>query len=84
MKQTNGFIKLFCYINICYAFYDSKSTLNIYSILGTPYYLSPEQILGKDVTIQSDIYSLGATFYHMVTGEHPFQGTDVYNIIHLH
>lgn len=51
-------------------------------ILGTPYYLSPEQILGKDVTIQSDIYSLGATFYHMVTGEHPFQGTDVYNIIH--
>lgn len=51
-------------------------------ILGTPYYLSPEQILGKEITIQSDIYSLGATFYHMVTGEHPFQGTDVYAIIH--
>ena len=40
MKQTNGFIKLFCYSNICYAFYDSKSTLNIYSILGTPYYMN--------------------------------------------
>jgi CheY-like chemotaxis protein/tRNA A-37 threonylcarbamoyl transferase component Bud32 len=51
-------------------------------ILGTPYYLSPEQILGKEITIQSDIYSLGATFYHMITGEHPFQGSDVYNIIH--
>ncbi|NUM33748.1 MAG: protein kinase [Candidatus Brocadiae bacterium] len=51
-------------------------------ILGTPYYLSPEQILGKEITIQSDIYSLGATFYHMVTGTHPFQGPDVYNIIH--
>ncbi len=51
-------------------------------ILGTPYYLSPEQILGKQVTIQSDIYSLGATFYHMVTGEVPFQGNDVLDIIH--
>lgn len=40
MKQTNGFIKLFTYSNICYAFYDSKSTLNIYSILGTPYYMN--------------------------------------------
>ena len=40
MKQTNGFIKLFTYSNICYAFYDSKSTLNIYSLLGTPYYMN--------------------------------------------
>jgi tRNA A-37 threonylcarbamoyl transferase component Bud32 len=51
-------------------------------ILGTPYYLSPEQILGEQVTIQSDIYSLGATLYHIVTGEVPFQGLDVYSIIH--
>ena len=40
MKQTNGFIKLFTHSNICYAFYDSKNTLNIYSILGTPYYMN--------------------------------------------
>ena len=40
MKQIIGFIKLFSYSNICYAFYDSKSTLNIYSILGTPYYMN--------------------------------------------
>lgn len=51
-------------------------------ILGTPYYLSPEQIQGRNITIQSDIYSLGATFYHIVTGELPFQGGDVYSIIH--
>ncbi|WP_372368320.1 protein kinase [Candidatus Uabimicrobium sp. HlEnr_7] len=51
-------------------------------ILGTPYYLSPEQILGKDVTIQSDIYSLGATFYHMLVGDVPFEGNDVLDIIH--
>ena len=40
MKQNSGFIKLFTYSNICYAFYDSKSTLNIYSILGTPYLMN--------------------------------------------
>ena len=40
MKSINGFIKLFTHSNICYAFYDSKSTLNIYSILGTPYYMN--------------------------------------------
>ena len=40
MKSISGFIKLFCHSNICYAFYDSKSTLNIYSILGTPYYMN--------------------------------------------
>lgn len=51
-------------------------------ILGTPYYLSPEQISGEPVTSQSDIYSLGATYYHMVTGEVPFQGQDVCSIIH--
>ena len=50
-------------------------------ILGTPYYLSPEQIQGEKVSIQSDIYSLGATFYHMITGQVPFQGQDVYSII---
>jgi serine/threonine-protein kinase len=42
---------------------------------GTPYYISPEQIHGKvDIDYRADIYSLGATFYHMVTGRVPFEG----------
>ena len=41
-------------------------------VLGTPAYLSPEQVLGERLDIRSDIYSLGATFYHIVTGELPF------------
>ena len=50
-------------------------------ILGTPYYLSPEQAMGETLDIRSDIYSLGATFYHAVTGNVPFRGSSTIAII---
>ena len=40
MKQIDSFIKLFAYNNICFAYYDSRSTINIFSLLGTPLYLN--------------------------------------------
>ena len=51
--------------------------------MGTPFYMSPEQIQDvKRVDARSDLYSLGATLYHMLTGVPPFQGESVYSIIH--
>jgi serine/threonine protein kinase len=41
--------------------------------MGTVYYMSPEQVQGKKVDIRSDIYSLGVTFYQMLTGVNPYK-----------
>ncbi|MCH8852839.1 MAG: serine/threonine protein kinase [Planctomycetes bacterium] len=52
---------------------------------GTPYYISPEQIRGEiHIDARADIYSLGATFYHMVTGKVPFEGSSPSSVMHKH
>jgi serine/threonine-protein kinase len=43
-------------------------------IMGTPHYMSPEQVKGEDVDAASDIYALGALTFHAATGQPPFDG----------
>ena len=50
------------------------------TVLGSPRYMSPEQIKGQTVDARSDLYSLGLVFYEMATGTHPFQGKDTTSI----
>ena len=53
-------------------------------VLGTPHYMAPEQAMGKALDRRADIYSLGATFYHMLTGKTPFKGTTVTELLKAH
>jgi len=52
---------------------------------GTPYYIAPEQIRGEmDIDFRADIYSLGATLYHMVTGRVPYDGATPTEVMRKH
>jgi serine/threonine-protein kinase len=53
--------------------------------IGTPYYISPEQVRGQvDIDIRADIYCLGATLYHMVTGRVPYPGETPNEVMKQH
>lgn len=50
-------------------------------IWGTPYYIAPEKIRRQPVDARSDIYSLGATLYHALTGKPPFEGNTPIDVV---
>lgn len=50
------------------------------SVMGTPYYMSPEQLEADEVDGRSDLFSLGALLYTILVGEPPFQGNDIASI----
>jgi serine/threonine protein kinase len=52
--------------------------------VGTPLYASPEQALGEPIDQRSDIYSLGALFFEMLTGRPPFKSKNIIEVLRMH
>ena len=48
------------------------------AVIGTPQYMSPEQVKGKSATATSDLFSLGAVLYQMLSGQPPFEGSSIH------
>lgn len=59
---------------------EGKGLTGMGVMIGTPEYMSPEQVEGKDTDQRSDIYSLGVILFEMVTGRTPFQGDTPFTV----
>jgi serine/threonine-protein kinase PpkA len=63
---------------------DEAGTTNAGQVLGSPYYISPEQSQGLKVDARTDLYSLGVMFYEMLTGQRPYNGKTAMEIMEQH
>jgi eukaryotic-like serine/threonine-protein kinase len=63
---------------------DDASTTGAGQVLGSPYYISPEQSQGLRVDARTDLYSLGVMFYEMLTGQRPYGGRTAMEIMAQH
>ncbi len=85
MINTEGVVKL-ADMGLARETADIKAARNEQGkAFGTPYYIAPEQIRGElDIDGRADMYSLGATLYHMVTGRVPFDATTPSEVMRKH
>ncbi len=64
--------------------HDAVNLTQVGVTMGTPLYMSPEQVEGKSLDHRSDIYSLGVTCYHMLAGAPPFRGETALSVAVQH
>ncbi len=85
MLKTDGVLKV-ADLGLAKMLDDTDSSLtSTGTVMGTPYYISPEQIRGdKNVDPRTDIYSLGATMFHLATGQVPFSAESSGEIMAKH
>ena len=79
MILKNGGVKVTDF-GIAKAISSSRTKTGV--ILGTPNYMSPEQIMGQKMDLRSDIFSLGVLFFQLLTGELPFHGENLSSLLY--
>jgi serine/threonine-protein kinase len=79
MLLDNGGVKMTDF-GIAKAISSSRTKTGV--ILGTPNYMSPEQIMGQKIDQKSDIFSLGVLFYQLLSGKLPFQGKNLSSLLY--
>ena len=63
---------------------DAERLTSAGSVMGTPEYVAPEQIRGKEVDGRVDLYAVGVMLFEMVMGERPYEGEEIINLLMAH
>ncbi len=87
MRSSRGIVKVADFGLARFGPEAGKSSVNLTQAgltMGTPRYMSPEQIQGHTVDVRSDLYSLGVTMYHLLAGRPPFEAEDALALAYLH
>lgn len=84
LDEENDFVKVVDF-GLAKIGEDSRKLTKSGELWGSPPYMSPEQCMGKEVDARSDVYSLGAVMYEMLTGKDPFhEAVTVFELIQQH
>jgi len=76
--QPNGQVKI---LDFGLARLGSSEMTQAGMVMGTPNYMSPEQVLGEGVDVRSDVFAMGAVFYEMLTGYKPFEAESMHGVL---
>jgi tRNA A-37 threonylcarbamoyl transferase component Bud32/tetratricopeptide (TPR) repeat protein len=63
---------------------DLEKTSSVGEVVGSPFYLSPEQIQGRELGVESDVYQLGILLFQALTGTYPFPDTTTMGLVLMH
>ncbi len=83
LRRPDGFVKITDF-GLARSFDADGDLATPGMLLGTPYYMSPEQSRGGPVDTRSDVYTLGILAFHLLTGRPPFLGPSMSDVLHDH